>query len=505
VSRPRRALHRFFSSRTPGALRELRDAGEEGFTLIELVVVMIIMPLVVGVLFYAIFVTLQSEAHVSTKVTDSVDSQISSEFYVRDVQSATLVTLTKSATTPSVCGTGTRLLVSLAWPSGSGNPTGKTVVSYWTESGGTTLVREACKTGSTRPSTTTSRDFSSTISPAHVACVSGKPTCATTATRTWVPAQWVSNVTVAVAEPKGKYRYNLSASPRVSNTSGSTVGTPKGGGTLTTPTVTKTLPTLFLLARAGHVIREDSKGTSVTVQGTTAIENGGYITLQPHTSFTSTKGETTGPTEAICKTTTTCDGKSTGTARPRPATWVHVPKLRDPLATLPDPPEEALGTTDGCPSGTVKTLRPGRYTCEIKVRPNTTLVLAKGAYELEGGLSLKNAGLTGKSGVFLYLPCSRVDTWASSCTEGVTTAGGSTTIQVSAMATGLYQGIWYWQNAGDNSPVAVHAGTTLAITGIMYAPSAAVSFNGGPGSNTVGAVVANTLDLKNGTFKIKGF
>ncbi len=507
MSRPRRALRRFFSCRTPSASRRFREAGEEGFTLIELALVMIIMPLVLGVLFYALFVTLESEAHVSTKVTDSVDSQISSEFYVRDVQSATLVTLSASAKAPTICGTGTKMLVSLAWPSGS-TSTGKTVVSYWAESGGTTLVRQACRTGSPRPSTTTSRNFSSAISRANVACVSGKLKCATpttpaSATHTWVPAQWVSAVTVAVAEPKGKYRYNLSATPRVSNTSGSTVGTPPGGGTLTTPKVTKTLPTLFLLSRAGRVIREDSKGTTATVKGTTAIETGGYITQQPHTILRTTTGETTGPNSAICQTTTSCKGKVT----PLPSTWKNVTKLRDPLATLPDPPEEALGTTSGCPSSTVTTLGPGRYTCPIKPTPGKSLVLRHGAYEFEQTVTLKNATLTGKAGVFIYFPCHTVDAWAPSCTEGLATAGGgqTTTIDVKAMTTGLYKQIWYWQNAGDGSPVAIHAKTTLSITGIMYAPSATVSFNGGPGSNSVGAVVAYTLDLKNGTFLIQGF
>ena len=509
MSRPRKAASRFLSCRTRAALRRLRDAGEDGFTLIELALVMIIMPLVLGVLFYALFVTLESEAHVSTKVTDSVDSQISSEFYVRDVQSATLVTLSASAKAPTICGSGTTLLVSLAWPSGS-TSTG-TVVSYWTESGGTTLVRQACKTGSPRPSTTTSRNFSSAISRAIVSCVPGKPRCATpatpaSATHTWVPAQWVSAVTVAVAQVKGKYRYNLSATPRVSNTSGSTVGTPPGGGTLTTPKITKNLPTLFLLARAGHVIREDSKGTKATVKGTTAIETGGYLTLQPHTSFTTTTGETTGTPAAICKTTTTCDSKTTGTATPHPATW-DVKTLSDPLATLPDPPEEALGTTGGCPAGTVTKLGPGRYTCPIKPTPGKSLVLSHGAYEFEQTVTLKNATLTGEAGVFIYFPCHTVDAWAPSCTEGLATAGGgqTTTIDVKAMTTGLYKQIWYWQNAGDGSPVAIHAKTTLSIKGIMYAPSATVSFNGGPGSNSVGAVVAYTLDLKNGTFLIQGF
>ena len=503
MSRPRRAASRFFSCRTRAALRRVRDAGDEGFTLIELALVMIIMPLVLGVLFYALFVTLESEAHVSTKVADSVDSQISSEFYVRDVQSATLVTLSTSAKAPTICGTGTKMLVSLAWPSGS-TSTGKTVVSYWIESGGTTLVRQACKTGPARPSTTTSRNFSSAISRAIVACVAGKPKCATpttpaSATHTWVPAQWVSAVTVAVAQVKGKYRYDLSATPRVSNANGSILGT----------LTIKTLPTLFLLGTKGRDIREDASGTTVRVEGTTAITAGGHIFQTGGTVFKTTKGETTGTPAVICKTgtKTTCNPPPTFT--PPLTQWAQVPSIRDPLATLPDPLVEALGSTNGCPSSTVTTLSPGRYTCPIKPQPGTTLVLQHGAYEFEKTVTLKNASLTGESGVFIYFPCYPVDKWdtAHLCTEGLATAGGgqTTSIKVNAMSSGLYKKIWYWQNAGDISTVAIHAKTKLSITGIMYVPNAAVSINGGGRSTAVGAVVAYTLDLKNGTFLITGF
>lgn len=462
---------------------------------------MVIMPLIIGALFYAIFVTLQSEAGVSTKVADSVDSQISSEFYVRDVQSATLITLNNLATTPPVCGSGTKLLVSLAWPSGTA--TGKTVVSYWTKSGGTTLVREACKTGPSRPSTTTSRDFSASIKPAQIACVSAAKTKCEASTPTpahpkWIPAQWVSTVTIAIAEPKGKYRYDLSAAPRISNATGSTIGTPPGGGV-----VTETLPTLFLLA-TGRVLKVDAAatgGTSVTVKGTTAIVTGGYITQAPNTTFRSTKVETTGPITGICKTTKTCKGTFT----PHKTKWVPVPKLINPLATLPDPPEETLGTDNGCPTHTVTALGPGLYTCKIMVKKTTTLKLASGAYEFEQNVSLVNAKLTGTSGVFIYFPCSTVDTWAPSCSEGLVTAGGTTTLDVTAMKTGLYAGFWFWQNAGDQSKIALHAGTTLHASGIMYAPSAIVTLNGGVGTNAVGSVIAATLELKQGHFKITGF
>lgn len=500
--RPSEPLRHFFAVRTPGALRLARDAGEEGFTLIELAIVLVILPLVLGAIAIAIIVTLQDEAKVSTRISASVDSQLTSAFYVRDVQSATSVTVTA---TPSgnvaVCGNGTKLLVALSWPSG-GSGTGLTKVSYWQKNDrsgtGSTLVRTECKTGASRAASTTSTDFHSSFPTAVVSCVAKRPKCVTAATAksakaTWAPAQWISSVTLAAVEPSGKYDFNVTAVPRVSNTKGATVGIPPGGGGFTT------LPTLLLLGGATRVISEDSSGTSITVNGTTVL-NTGYIHQTKGSSIKTTKIETTDtPVSNIC---TVPNGQAKCyTVKPTPSQAVHLTApLPNPLAGLPDPPKATLATGTGC--STSLTLKPGLYTCKIQPHPGTNLKLLPGIYEFETGLSLKNAALTAKT-VFIYLPCKTVDTWASSCSEAFTVT--NSTINVSAMRTGLYAGMWFWQNAGDASAVTLHAKSAFSATGIMYAPGAPVSLYGGPGlQTTVGSIIANILDVHNGTFVLTG-
>jgi prepilin-type N-terminal cleavage/methylation domain-containing protein len=139
VSRRPSALWRFLSCRTPGALRRLRDAGDDGFTLIELVIVLVILPLILGALAFALIVTFEDSTGVSTRIADSIDSQVTSAFYVRDVQSAQYVTTTPTPATPlpwrtsgpTRCGSGTTYVLGLAWASATG--TQETVVSYWTK------------------------------------------------------------------------------------------------------------------------------------------------------------------------------------------------------------------------------------------------------------------------------------------------------------------------------------------------------------------------------------
>jgi type II secretory pathway pseudopilin PulG len=67
--------------------------GEEGFSLIELLIVIVILPLVVGGMAAALIAVLQNETRTFNSVSNSVDAQITSANFVRDVQSASAVSL----------------------------------------------------------------------------------------------------------------------------------------------------------------------------------------------------------------------------------------------------------------------------------------------------------------------------------------------------------------------------------------------------------------------------
>lgn len=584
MSRPRSALRRFFALRRPSALRRLENPGEEGFTLIELVIVLVILPLVMGAVAVVLITTLQDSAGVSTRISESVDSQITSAFYVRDVQSAQFVTTSATAAAPwaavaggSVCGSGpsTAIVVSLAWASGTTLGTGttaETVVTYRktaqaqgsgsvsgstltstapvfssgdvgqpvvqtdgslipvgttikavtspttatlsnpaTSSGpvhfavGPMLVRDFCKGASTPSSVTTSHDFFTPFLRAVVSCGTASSTCAHAGT-TWVPAEGVTTVDLAVMEPSGHYDYNVSATPRVSNGSGP-VAVPQGGG----PPTTYTLPTLLLLGGVTRVIKEDSTA-NVTVTGSVSM-NTGYFDMTHGSTFAATEVETTDtPVTKLCTTPPTA--KCAGTITPPVATAVHITTpIPDRLAGLEKPLALPVRT---CPSNGdahtgVLTLTPGQYRCPISVTGQGNvhaLKLNRGSYEFDTGITVGGShngttvAFTGVTGVFIYLPCNTVDSWATRCGENF--ALKNSKIDVRALTTGLYAGMWFWQTKGDTAQVTLAGPGDFKMTGILYAARATVKLSGQSGTSAIGSVVASRLWVHNGTFVLKG-
>ena len=96
---------------------------EHGFTLVELLVVLIILPMIIGALSLGIIAVFSQQAKVSGRLAGSVDLQITNATYIRDVESANWVT---TGSTPIACGgvtMGTQLL-GLTWSGG------QTSVSY---------------------------------------------------------------------------------------------------------------------------------------------------------------------------------------------------------------------------------------------------------------------------------------------------------------------------------------------------------------------------------------
>jgi prepilin-type N-terminal cleavage/methylation domain-containing protein len=567
VSHPRKALRRFLSCRTPRALRRLRDTGDEGFTLIELIIVLIILPLILGAIAVALITTLQDSVGLSTRISDSVDAQITAAFYVRDVQSSQFVTTSAVASTPwsaaagrAKCGAGaaTALVVSLAWASGAKLATGKsveTVVSYWrtaqavgsgtvtanvltsktpefgvgdvgqqvvqtngsaipfgtlikkvtsstvvtlskTTSGGSvsfavgpTLIRDFCTGGTSTPSSvTTSRDFFTPFFRAEVSCPTPKATCANWKT-TWVSTQGVTSIILAVMAPAGRYNYNISAVPRVSNGTGpEKFGTP----------FTYTLPTLLLIGGVQRVVKEDATA-NVTVRGRVSM-NTGYFQQTNKATFTATKIETTDtPVTGICSVPRGL-AHCTGTITPPAKTAVHITApIPDPFASLTDPP--ALPTM--CSAVGSGALPPGQYHCAVSISgTGRTLTLSGGIYEFDTGLSVNGgASLTGSGGVLIYLPCNKVDTWAPQCQETFAVKNSQLTVKG---LSGAYPTIWLWENAGDTAQITLAGPGGFDVTGILYAPRAQVKLAGGTTTSAVGSIIAYTLWVHNGTFVITG-
>ena len=554
MSRPRKALRRFFSCRTPGALRRLRAAGEEGFTLIELVITLVILPLIIGAIAVALFVTFSEQAGVSTRVATSADAQVTSAYFVRDVQSAMYVTTTRTpsaAAWPSTagvtsdCGSGTTLIVSLAWPSGQ-QPIhdGATVVSYW-RMAHNVLERDLCKGSATPSSSITSRDYVLPLTHILLSCVTAG--CGASAAQTWISAQTVSGVTLPATESltKGKYGttrkydYSLTAAPRASSTGGAyALGRPSHIPPCTPRTNKSTCPVPPLLALGAGlgVVTESSSGkhkTVIHVVTGNAVLNTGYFRMTTGTTFTA-------PSITVMKTA--CNAttykqapappKCTGTicatnvhkcAPPTPAPTVWSPMTKatpDPFATLPDPTPAALGLTihTTCQPHTGK-LTPGEYECGDLATTltfsggTTTVTLANGIYIFDTGLKVLGGAALHGTTVLIYLPCRHgtADQWVPSntrayhCLEGFQVT--SSTINVRPLGTPPYSNLWFWQNSGDTNTVKVSGQGAISVTGgALYAPGAEVDLSGlGTGHTTVGAIVASTFRVANSKVTVRGF
>ena len=132
------------SPAAPG--RHDQGSGERGFTLIELVIVVTIIPVIIGAISAGLLTILNLQNSVKYRITDSSDAQVVSSTFLKDVQSATYITTSKSSSPQ--CGNSSSQLLGLQWGGG------QTVVSYDIVSvvGQATtysLVREYCTSGNT--------------------------------------------------------------------------------------------------------------------------------------------------------------------------------------------------------------------------------------------------------------------------------------------------------------------------------------------------------------------
>ncbi len=84
-------------------LVRLRSAGESGFTLIEMLVTFLIIPVLIGAATFSLIGLMKGHATVANRLTSSADAQVVSSSYFNDLQSASLITLDPSAVSPAVC------------------------------------------------------------------------------------------------------------------------------------------------------------------------------------------------------------------------------------------------------------------------------------------------------------------------------------------------------------------------------------------------------------------
>jgi prepilin-type N-terminal cleavage/methylation domain-containing protein len=209
---------------------------ESGFTLVELLIVVTILPLIVGALSVGLIAVFSLQSGVTSRLSHTADAQAVSADFENDIQGAQQVTEQSTPTCGATSG-ATQLLGLESNEDMNSQLTDPnagqylTTISYLSvpESGGTySLIRAYC-TGPSNSLTlvneqTLAYDVSGSQASPMITCVTGYTgTCG--AITGWLNAQNVSSITFNVDDPANNYPYQLVGSP-VASTSTPNNGSP---------------------------------------------------------------------------------------------------------------------------------------------------------------------------------------------------------------------------------------------------------------------------------------
>ena len=245
--------------------------GEQGFTLVELLIVVTITPLIIGSLAFGLVTMFKLQSGVQSRLSDTEDAQVVTAAFQPDVQGAILAandptpmcgsgtgnqllglvfgpfvsttsTSTSATTTTTVAGTTTTTVPVGYYSSavsydlvqsgstwnlvreycndyipGSTNqtPVSSEVLAYDMPAPGTQSVAEICLTGSSSTSTTTTTPTTSTTLPCN---------SSTATDQSPDPTTEVETVSLTIDEPASSYSYTLAAAPESTSNPGNSGG-----------------------------------------------------------------------------------------------------------------------------------------------------------------------------------------------------------------------------------------------------------------------------------------
>ena len=448
--------------------------------MVELLVVLIIMPLVVGAIAAVVLISLKDQNGISGRLSDSASGQTTSAFYVRDVESAAFVTTNPSPSSPEVCGTGTTFELGLTW--GSPNA-GGSVVSYWEDPVAGTpptmnLVRLYCTGGSGTP-------VSSVAVAQGLVATSGisvgvtPPPEATAAASNWTSTAGTSSITMGALQAASNFHFDLVAVPRVYTPQSEGVS---GGGT--------PLPPPMLLLGTGVPALSCAGNAHLNVSGTAYLNASasGSISMSGNNAIVhATQIDVADPTPSTAIT-------GVGVT---PSTPVYEPAVPDPygpsVANLQPPSSSGQPVyTDGANHG------PGVYTTTLTFSSPGDYVLATGTYILDQGISVSGqANLSsGTGGVLLYVK------------GGFISFSGQGNVSLNPLSPAPYAAapnLGIWQDRSDTNVISL-SGSASANTysGTIYAPTAQVGGSGNAGYTAGGVISSSFACAGNGIANIGG-
>jgi type II secretory pathway pseudopilin PulG len=498
-----------------------RERSEEGFTLIELVVVTLILPVIVGALAIALISVFSLQAGVSNRVSDSADAQTISNSFVNDVQSAQLLTTESAPTGLAPCGSSSQIL-GLQWGVEQTGVT-QTEVSYVEVNN--TLVRNVCQDGnSTTPVQTSvvSYDLPSTAScpptSAGGQCTTVTPSPrATAAAAGWVPTPGIAGVALAILEPKSGYTFTLDGVPRDWTPAS---GSQPGGGQPLFPLEllggTGTCANTAVLSLSGGSTINVGSGSgplgvispcpnSIQVSGGSNLNASSVVTANRALNSVNVSSGSTGPSLTAAETyqSTVSNPLASLVAPTNPTTALSGScsvLIAYQSYTCSPGNYSSLSVSGGFTGGASIAFGSGTYvfTSAVSIANNNSVTFGSGTYWFEGGLSI-GGGITASFGTGTYIfGTPSTGTGIALSVAGGTTVDGSAGVLfyieggsvdmtggAGILLTGLsqydYVAIWDLGASGSTNPLQLSGGSSSTVisggSGI-YVPNGGITISG---------------------------
>ncbi len=423
-----------------------RAHGDGGFTLVELLIVVMLLGMVTSALGASFVTAIRASSSTRDRINASNDAQLIASYLIRDAQAT-------GGVNPTLALVDTTLGVSTNDAAGCGG--GDVVVRFkWREYAPSTVTRVATwsydSTEQTLDRTTCDGATTSTVTLA--AHLDAEPTASCDPDCSGLP----DTVSLQVTSP---YAYTLTAAvrpehqarPNGSNSSPAPL-LALGGGQCTALSVTGT-PGVIVY---GDAFVNSADGTNCTAMGAS-----GNISYTPGGQYIYDGGS--------------CSGNRC------PAFTSYDPPLTDPYGSLA-PPSLA---SQPCPATNPPLVggvhQPGIYGRALLLSSNATF--APGIYVFCAGISITGGTITDgdPGGVLFYV---KGGTFSSSGNAAITLHGY-------ADESSEYDGLLLWQPNATTVSIAGTADQTF--DGAVYVPNALVSVSGNSGTKKLGSIVAQSI------------
>jgi len=186
-------------------------------------------------------------------------------------------------------------------------------------------------------------------------------------------------------------------------------------------------------------------------------------------------------------------------------------QVPDPFALFPPPPVCASAPCAVTPVytslpgavGGVVTLDPGIYKVKIKGSGNDVFNMNPGIYIVEQGFDTSGNGLVSGSNVFIFNTYSNYPGspgLSPTCSDVSLTGNGN--IVLSAMTTGVWQNLLFFQDPLCTNPFEIGGNGTFSGTGSLYLPSALFMLDGNNATLSGSQLVARQVAIQQGNITI---